>query len=140
MGKLLGILRYILRRLLFSLGLILGVSAIIFALINAIGNPIEILLAERPGISTEAIEAMTRYYGLDQPVLTRYGTWLWNMARGDFGTSIMYNQSVGEMLSTWGWETLKIQLPAILIALSLATAHRRDCGDAAVLADRLRPS
>ena len=57
-----------------------GVSAIIFALINAIGNPIEILLAERPGISTEAIEAMTRYYGLDQPVLTRYGTWLWNIA------------------------------------------------------------
>jgi ABC-type dipeptide/oligopeptide/nickel transport system permease component len=121
MGKLLGILRYILRRLLFSLGLILGVSAIIFALINAIGNPIEILLAERPGISTEAIEAMTRYYGLDQPVLTRYGIWLWNIARGDFGTSIMYNQSVGEMLSTWGWETLKIQVPAILIALSLAT-------------------
>ena len=80
MGKLLGILRYILRRLLFSLGLILGVSAIIFALINAIGNPIEILLAERPGISTEAIEAMTRYYGLDQPVLTRYGTWLWQHA------------------------------------------------------------
>ena len=64
---------------------------------------------------------MTRYYGLDQPVLTRYGIWLWNIARGDFGTSIMYNQSVGEMLSTWGWETLKIQIPAILIALSLAT-------------------
>ena len=62
-----GILRYIARRLLFSIGLVLGVSAIIFTLINAIGNPIEILLAERPGISTEAIEAMTRYYGLDQP-------------------------------------------------------------------------
>jgi peptide/nickel transport system permease protein len=116
-----GIVRYIARRLLFSVGLILGVSAIIFVLINAIGNPIEILLAERPGINTEAIEAMTRYYGLDQPVLTRYGAWLWNMLHLDFGTSIMYNQSVSEMLWIWGWETLKIQIPAILIALVLAT-------------------
>ena len=69
----------------------------------------------------EAIEAMSRYYGLDKPVITRYGIWLWNIARGDLGTSIMYNQPVSEMLSTWGWETLKIQVPAIVIALALAT-------------------
>jgi ABC-type dipeptide/oligopeptide/nickel transport system permease component len=117
----LGILRYIARRLVFSIGLIIGVSAIIFSLINAIGNPIEILLAERPGINAEAIEAMTRYYGLDKPVLQRYGAWLWGLLHLDFGTSIMYNQSVAEMLWTWGWETLKIQIPAILIALVLAT-------------------
>jgi peptide/nickel transport system permease protein len=117
----LGISRYIVRRLLSSIALILGVSIIIFGLVNAIGNPIEILLAERPGISPEALEAMNRYYGLDQPVVTRYLTWLWNMLRGDFGTSIMSNQSVSDMLTIWGWETLKIQVPAILIALLIAT-------------------
>ena len=116
-----GIARYILRRLMFSIALILGVSMIIFTLINAIGNPIEILLAERPGISPEAVAAMNRYYGLDQPAATRYFSWLWNMMQGDFGTSIMYNQSVSEMLRYWGWETLKIQVPAILIALAIAT-------------------
>jgi ABC-type dipeptide/oligopeptide/nickel transport system permease component len=117
----LGVARYIIRRLLFSIVLILGVSIIIFSLINAIGNPIEILLAERPGISPEALEAMNRYYGLDQPILLRYLSWLGNMAVGDFGTSIMYNQPVSEMLTNWGWETLKIQVPAILIALAIAT-------------------
>ena len=116
-----GIARYIFRRLLFSIALIIGVSAIIFGLINAIGNPVEILLSERPGISPEAIEAMNRYYGLDRPVLTRYFIWLWNMMSGDFGTSIMYNQSVSDMLKIWGWETMKIQVPAILIALVIAT-------------------
>lgn len=116
-----GVARYIIRRLLFSIVLILGVSIIIFSLINAIGNPIEILLAERPGISPEALEAMNRYYGLDQPILLRYLSWLGNMAVGDFGTSIMYNQPVSEMLTNWGWETLKIQVPAILIALAIAT-------------------
>jgi len=117
----LGIARYIIRRLLFSIVLILGVSIIIFSLINAIGNPIQILLAERPGISPEALDAMNRYYGLDQPILVRYFSWLGHMAIGDFGTSIMYNQPVSEMLRLWGWETLKIQVPAILIALVIAT-------------------
>lgn len=113
--------RYIIRRLSFSIVLIFGVSAIIFSMINAIGNPIEILLAERPGITQEAIASMNRYYGLDRPVLARYGDWLWNMLHGDFGTSIMYNQPVSDMLRIWGWETLKIQVPAILIALLIAT-------------------
>ncbi|MCC7281509.1 MAG: ABC transporter permease [Acetobacteraceae bacterium] len=107
--------------MLLSIVLIFGVSAIIFSLINAIGNPIEILLAERPGITQEAIDAMNRYYGLDQPAIVRYFSWLGSMALGDFGTSIMYNQPVSEMLTVWGFETLKIQVPAILIALGLAT-------------------
>jgi peptide/nickel transport system permease protein len=106
---------------MFSLALILGVSIIIFALINAIGDPIEILLAERPGISPEAVEAMKKYYGLDHSAIVRYFDWLWSMLHGDFGTSIMYNQPVSQMLTTWGWETLKIQIPAILIALAIAT-------------------
>ncbi len=116
-----GIFRYIIRRLIFSVALVFGVSLIIFFIINAIGNPIEILLAERPGITPEAIEAMSRYYGLDQPAPTRYAIWLWNILHLDFGTSIIYNQPVGSMLAAWGWETLKIQVPAILLALALAT-------------------
>lgn len=97
-------------------------SLIIFGLINAIGNPVQILLAERPGITQDAIDTMTRYYGLDQPAFVRYFSWLGNMLVGDFGVSIMYNQPVSEMLVSWGLETLKIQIPAILIALGLAVA------------------
>lgn len=115
-----GILRYIIRRLLFSIVLVLGVSAIIFFTINAIGNPIEILLAERPGITPEIIDEVTRYYGLDQGVLTRYAIWLRNILSFDFGTSIIYNQPVRGLLVDWGFETLKIQLPAILLAATLA--------------------
>lgn len=117
-----GITRFIIRRLIFSVVLIIGVSLIIFGLINAIGNPVQILLAERPGITQDAIDTMTRYYGLDQPAFVRYFSWLGNMLVGDFGVSIMYNQPVSEMLVSWGLETLKIQIPAILIALALAVA------------------
>ena len=112
-----GTARYIARRLIFSLCLILGVSVILFAMINAIGNPVEVLLAERPGITEEMIQAVTEYYGLNGSVTDRYFTWIWALLRLDFGTSIIYNLPVSEMLVTYGLETLKIQVPAILIAL-----------------------
>lgn len=115
-----GTARYIARRLIFSLCLIVGVSVILFAMINAIGNPIEILLAERPGITDEIIESVTKYYGLDGSVTDRYFTWVGSLLRLDFGTSIIYNLPVSEMLVTYGLETLKIQVPAILIALMIS--------------------
>ena len=115
-----GTARYIARRLIFSACLILGVSVILFTMINAIGNPIEILLAERPGVTDDIIEAVSKYYGLDGSVTDRYFTWLWAILNLDFGTSIIYNQPVSDMLVAYGQETLKIQLPGILIALALS--------------------
>jgi len=114
------ILRFIVRRLIFMVVLVLGVSILIFFMINAIGNPIEILLAERPGVSPAVIESVKRYYHMDRPLTEQYMAWLGNVVRLDFGTSIVYSQPVGEMLRTWGWETVKIQVPAILLSLTLA--------------------
>ncbi|MDB5373711.1 MAG: hypothetical protein JWP04_2353 [Belnapia sp.] len=72
-----GTLNYIARRLFFSACLTLGgVNVILFAMINAIGNPIEILLVDRPGMTDEIIDAVTKYYGLDGSVAGRYFTWL----------------------------------------------------------------
>ncbi|WGF90324.1 ABC transporter permease [Marinivivus vitaminiproducens] len=116
-----GTLRYIVRRLLFSLVLIVGVSLIIFILINAIGNPIDIIMAERPGITQDVMDAMTAHYGLDEPMHLRYLAWLWSLLQLDFGISLVYNQPVGQMLWYWGLETLKIQAPAILLAVAIAT-------------------
>jgi ABC-type dipeptide/oligopeptide/nickel transport system permease component len=115
-----GIVRFIIRRLIFMVVLVFGVSVLIFFMINAIGNPIDILLAERPGISPEVIENVKHYYHMDRSLTEQYLTWLGNVARLDFGSSIVYSQPVGGMLVTWGWETIKIQVTAILISLGLA--------------------
>ena len=115
-----GILRFLLRRLLFAAVLILGVSAIIFFLLNAIGNPIDIMMADNPGITDEALAAVKAYYHLDASVGYRYLIWLGNVARLDFGTSISTNMPVGGLLLSWGAETLKLQIPAILLALLLS--------------------
>ena len=102
--------------------LILGVSFILFALINAIGNPIQILLAETPGVSEDMIAALSKFYGVDGNFIDRYLSWLWAVVRFDFGTSIVYNQPVGDLLWVYGLETFKIQLPAILLSTLIATA------------------
>lgn len=110
------------RRLAFSAVLVVGVSFILFALINAIGNPIEIMLAEMPGATDEVVAALSKYYGLDGGFLHRYGAWLWAVAHGDLGISIVYNQPVAELLQVWGAETLKLQVTAIVLSTLLATA------------------
>jgi len=108
------------RRLVFALVLVVGVSALIFFLINAIGNPVDMLMADRPGTTDQAIAALKAYYHLDRGVFWRYLIWLGSVARGDFGTSITFNQPVGPMLIEYGLETLKLQIPAILLGLLLA--------------------
>jgi ABC-type dipeptide/oligopeptide/nickel transport system permease component len=115
-----GILRFIIRRLFFMVFLVIGVSVIIFFMINAIGDPIELLMAERPGITAEVIESIKSYYHLDRSLTEQYLAWLGNVLRLDFGTSIVYNQPVSGMLLTFGWETVKIQVLAIIISLLLA--------------------
>lgn len=116
-----GALRFIARRALFSAILILMVSFVLFALINAIGNPVEIMLAEMPGVTNDTIAVVSKYYGLNGPFLDRYFAWLWAILHGDFGTSIIYNQPVGTLLHVWGRETLKLQIPAIVLSTLLAT-------------------
>ncbi len=116
-----GAMRFIARRAMFSAILIVVVSFALFALINAIGNPVELMMAEMPGVTDETVAAISKYYGLNGPLIDRYFAWLWAILHGDFGTSIIYNQPVGELLQVWGWETLKIQVPGILLSTALAT-------------------
>ena len=115
-----GALRYLLRRLIFAFALVVGVSAIVFFLINAVGNPIAMLVAGQPSATEDQIAQLTAYYHLDEPVGARYFAWLVRLLHFDLGTSIFYNQPVWEMLRVWGGETLKIQVPSILLALLLA--------------------
>jgi len=115
-----GIARFIIRRLIFMVFLVVGVTIIIFFMINVIGDPIELLMAERPGITQEVIDNIKSYYHLDRSFAEQYLYWLWNVLHLDFGRSITYNLPVGGMLISWGWETVKIQVPAILISFLLS--------------------
>jgi microcin C transport system permease protein len=82
---------------------LLGISVVCFILIQFVpGGPVEEIIskvraaaASRPGggtISPAEIANIKAYFGFDQPAIVRYFTWLWNVVRGDFGNSYVYQQ------------------------------------------------
>jgi peptide/nickel transport system permease protein len=70
-------LRYIARRLLLTVPLLIGISLISFLVIYAApGGPVEMATDLNPKVTAEARERLAAYYGLDQPVHVQYGRWL----------------------------------------------------------------
>lgn len=111
---------YIARRLLYAVAMMTVTSIIIFLLINSLGDPIALMLADTPGVSQDTIARISAQYGLDQPLLNQYLIWISNVLRLEFGTSITYNLPVGQMIVNWGLQTARIQIPAIIIAVFIA--------------------
>lgn len=115
-------LYYIVRRIIYALAMMAFTSAIIFFLINFLGNPIQIMLGETPGASQQLIAQISAQYGLDKPLPIQYFIWISHALHFDFGTSITYNLPVADMILRWGLQTARIQVPAIVIALLIAIA------------------
>lgn len=81
--------RFILRRFLISIPLLLGISFLVFAIINLIpGSPIQ-AFEDNPRANPEDIARIRTNLGLDEPWPTRYFIWLGDAVRGDFGISLL---------------------------------------------------
>jgi peptide/nickel transport system permease protein len=80
--------RYILRRLLLSIPLLVGISLVSFLMMHmAPGGPIGAAMDLNPKATAESRARLQAYYGLDQPLHVQYGRWLARMATLDFGDS-----------------------------------------------------
>lgn len=107
--------KYIARRLLGAVPLVLGIATIVFFVVNlAPGDPTLYLLA--PGMSADVVEQMRVNFGLDQPVHIRYLRWLGSMLTGDFGYSFSYNRPVTEVLLEFLPNTLILSACALAVA------------------------
>ena len=84
---------YVLRRLLYTIPIIIGVSLVCFSFIHlAPGDPISAVLPENA--SAEVMAQIKAAYGFDKPLPMQYLIWLRNVLQGDFGTSIMTRRPV----------------------------------------------
>lgn len=88
--------RYILQRILMIIPIMLLISFLAFLLINlAPSDPAEVALRVGNIVPTEeAISVMRQELGLDQPFLSRYLTWLWQIFHLDFGRSFIFRTPV----------------------------------------------
>jgi peptide/nickel transport system permease protein len=108
--------RYVLRRLIISLPVLLGVSLVTFALAYVMpADPARMYAG--PNASVETVNAIRHELGLDRPFYEQYGRYLWRALHGDFGYSYHFKMPVWEAIASRFPYTLQLTLAGILVEL-----------------------
>src|SRR5918997_663979 len=90
-------LRFVVRRLLLLVPILLGLSILVFLWIRALpAGPAQSLLGERA--TPQTIREIERQYGLDRPIHIQYWRYLKTVGRGDLGTTIRSRRPVADEL------------------------------------------
>jgi peptide/nickel transport system permease protein len=112
-------LQYILRRLLLMIPVALIVSFITFMLIHLIpGDPARVLLGEEA--TPQALAALHKQLGLDDPIIVQYIRWLGNLLHGDMGQSIQQNEAVSTSIIQRLPVTIELGIAALVYSIVLA--------------------
>ena len=113
------IMRYIIKRLLIGILVVLFVTVLIFGIMQAMpGNPVDLMVDTR--VSAEKVEAIKAEWGLDKPPVVQYFYWLGNILRGNFGMSISLKQNVSDLILQRLPYTLLLTGAALVIEYLLA--------------------
>ena len=114
--------RYLLRRLLATIPVVVVTSIILFAIMRVLpGDPIIMIAGEaQSDISPELLQRLRADNDLDKPIYIQYVTWVRKILSGDFGRSIRSRQPVLDILIPRLLPTIQIGLTAWLIALLIA--------------------
>src|SRR5215211_3680196 len=111
-------LRFIGRRLLAVIPVVLVVTFLVFALIElAPGDAADSLAGENP--TPERVEAIRTELRLDEPFLQRYFEWLGGAIHGDFGNSYFSKQPVMEMIKDRIPVTLSLGMISLVLSLGI---------------------
>lgn len=111
---------YILRRLLFSIPVVVLTSLLVFGLLHTVpGDVITAKLADQGTVKKADIEQMKRQYGLDKSLPEQYGIWAGRILRADLGHSIYTGRSIGASLQEAFPVTIELTALAMLIGVTL---------------------
>jgi peptide/nickel transport system permease protein len=112
-------LRYLVRRLLLTIPVLIGVATLVFALIHFIpGDPAQAILGE--AASPEDIAQLRERLGLDRPLFVQYGSFLRGLLRGDLGVSLRNDQPVTQQILERMPATAELAFAAMFVAVAIA--------------------
>lgn len=116
---------FIIRRLLWMVPILFGVSVICFVLLKqAPGDPVAILVADArqagQQISMEDRARLREQYGLNRPVHLQYADWLGQVLQGNFGVSTRTNAPVHELIMARLPNTLRLMGAALILTFAIA--------------------
>lgn len=111
--------RFLARRLVLTVPVLLGVATLVFSLIHLIpGDPAQAMLGEAAPQSD--VEELRRRLGLDRPLVEQYGAFLQGLARGDLGTSLRTGMPVTDQIVERMPATFELAAAAMLVAMAFS--------------------
>jgi len=123
-------LKYTIRRLLATIPVLLGLLVLISLLIELIpGDPARVMLGQH--VSEQALETLREQMGLNRPFIVRFGIYLGNLFRGDWGTSIREGRPILTILAERIPATFELSLAAMIvssivgISIGILSAYRQ---------------
>jgi peptide/nickel transport system permease protein len=126
--------RYIFKRLVLAVPLLLGIATVTFFIVQlAPGDPMDFHIDERhqQRVDPEVIELIRQKYGLDQPIQVQYVKWLGNLIQGDLGESFALGRPVTALIAEAIPYTLQLTVLALFfdalvgIALGIFSAVKQ---------------
>lgn len=121
--------RYVVRRLLQMIPVFVGATALLFVMVNVMGDPVAGLCGER-ACDTATAAQLKQEFGLDQPLWRQYATYMSNVFTGDFGTAFN-GRPVLELMASAFPVTVRLTLVAVVfeivvgVTLGVLTGLRR---------------
>lgn len=111
-------LKFIIKRLLTIIPMMLIIIFIVFALVSMSDvNPGRLKLG--PDATEEQVYELNAQYGLHDPLIVRYGNYIWGILHGDFGESYYYNAPVMESIAARWPNTIRLTLLSLCIAMTV---------------------
>ena len=112
-------IRFLVRRLLLTIPVLIGVATLVFSLIHLVpGDPVQAMLGE--SASPQDVAQLRTKLGLDRPLPQQYASFARGLVRGDLGTSLRTNQPVTDVILERMPATLELALSAMTVAILLA--------------------
>ena len=107
---------FVLRRLLASIGVLIAVGLIAFAMFRFVGDPVNQMVGIETSVQER--EQLRQQLGLDQPVIVQAARFLVHAARFDFGVSYQFKQPVADLIGARMPATLELALVASILSLA----------------------
>jgi ABC-type dipeptide/oligopeptide/nickel transport system permease component len=113
------VLRYLIRRLLLTVPVLLGVATLVFSLVHFVpGDPAQAMLGD--GASAQDIAELRASLGLDKPLIEQYVTFIRQAIGGDLGRSFRTGQPVTTMIIERMPATAELAVAAMIVAIVIA--------------------
>lgn len=114
-------LKYILKRLLNLIPVMLVITIIIFLIIRLMpGDPVSAYLGMGSKTTVEQQQQIRAKLDLDKPLHIQYWNWLKRTVTGDFGMSLKYRQPVKNIIGTYIWNSFSLNLIAMILAFAIS--------------------